>query len=341
MPAFPPWIAPADPATHMAQGMHIGVQLGAQMMERQMRAQQQAQRAQEFQQEMDQAAAQQRFKETQAARQTQLDAQQQALAEQRFSLAASEAARKHQAFQEYQSAVAGGMDPNEAMLRWGPAMSANTGAAAAIRAHEKAMAQPKTWQEITMPSGLKTLQSSLGDIRFPRAEHAASIARVPEGAKFVQETEDTPAHWQIPAKSASISPTALMLERDKTERTLDKLMTDNSQYDLSESARPDPSWKSKLKLQQWTSLKARADQLRKRLADLESGGEGSPDGTQQLAPAPAPAPAAPAGTNSAAIKITGIRPAGTQAAAPMANAPGPYETMAAQGGPFSGMMTAL
>jgi hypothetical protein len=269
----------------MAQGMRIGVQLGQQQAEERFRQQQMAARAAQQAQEQQQQDALMRFKEVQAAKQEQMTARDQALAEQKFSLAASEAAKKHQAFQQYQSAIAGGMDPNDAMLQFGPAMSANTGAAAAIRARTMEQKQPKSWQEVTMPSGLSTLQSSGGDIRFPpRPQRPAATPqppRVPEGSAFVQATDEVPAHWATPktAKASGLSDNQTLMELHRNEKDLEKLSSDYSQFDLSEDGKADPKWKD-TKKNQFKALKAQADKLRKRIDDLEN------------PPAPKAAPAA-------------------------------------------------
>lgn len=265
---IPPWIKAADPATHMAQGMHIGIQIGAQQAEERFRQQQLAAKQAQVDQEMQVQEASQRFKEVQAAKNEQLAARDQALAEQKYSLAASQAAQKHQAMQEYQSAVGGGMDANEAMLKWGPAMSANTGAAAAIRAHERESRTPVVPKEVTLPSGLSGV--IVGNrFQFEPKQSSGALAKVPEGADYVPADESgTPAHWKLPAKSKSeMSAYQSIMERDRTERRLEKLIADST-FDISEDAvQPKGSART---ISNWKAAKKQADDLRKRLADMEA-----------------------------------------------------------------------
>lgn len=230
---IPPWIKPADPAAHMAQGMHIGIQIGAQQAEERFKQQQLAARQAQADQEMSAQEAAQRFKEVQAAKNEQMAARDQSLAEQKFSLAASSAAQKHQAMQEYQSAVTGGMDPNEAMLKWGPAMSANTGAAAAIRAHERESRAPMMPQEITLPSGLKGVVTGQRFQYEPKAG-GGQAAKVPEGAVYDPGGEGVPPSWRLPAKATpdiSASERAQTLVALRNQR---KDLVENQAADLIE-----------------------------------------------------------------------------------------------------------
>lgn len=266
MPVLPPWIKAADPAAHMAQGMHIGIQIGAQQAEERMRQQAAAAKQAQFQQEMDAQQAAQRFKEVQAAKQEQMAARDQALAESKFGLAASDAARKHQAMQEYQSAVTGGMDPNEAMLRWGPAMAANTGAAAAIRAHERESRAPIVPQEITLPSGLRGVQMGQ-QFKYEPSARSGAIAKVPEGAKHVPATADVPEHWALPAKDKSeLTAYQNTMERDRTEKALEKLR--DAQPSWSEDEPPEKA--NKLTAAQWKTWKGQIDALQKRIEGIEA-----------------------------------------------------------------------
>lgn len=295
---IPPWIKAANPAEYEAQGMRIGLAENEQVLQERARQQAQAMRAAELQREMDAQQVAQRFKEVQAAREQQQVAQDQALAEQHFQLAASQAAQKHQAMQQYQAAIASGVDPNEAMLRFGPAMAANTGAAAAIRAHLLEMRKPKTWTEVTMPSGLNTLQSSTGDIRFaPR--QGTGTAELPrtvdiEGTKMLQipNASGTGFHYERAPQTAKtgLTPMQLVSERDRTEKALDKLMDTYATFDLSESGKP-PAKASATTQARWKEAKAQADKLRKRLQDLEDkiSGEGSGESAPADQPSDEPA----------------------------------------------------
>lgn len=270
---IPPWIKAADPAEHMAVGMHIGVQLGAQQAQEQMHQQQLAAKQAEFQQQMEMEQAAQRFKEVQAAKSQQLAAQDQALAQQKYSLAASQIAQKHQAMQEYQSAVTGGMDPNDAMLKYGPMMAANTGAAAAIRAHERESRAPTIPKEVTLPSGLSGVLVGNRFQYSPKASTGA-LAKVPEGTEYVPgDEEGTPAHWKLPAKPKSeMTAYQNIMERDRTERQLEKLLEANSSLDLSTDAIQPQVGKtmSARSVNQWKAAKTKADELRKRLDSFDN-----------------------------------------------------------------------
>ncbi len=103
------------------------------------------------------------------------------------------------------------------MLKFGPAMAANTGAAAAIRAHERESRTPITPNEVTLPSGMKGVQMG-SRFQFEPAERTGALAKIPEGATFVPKSEDgTPAHWKVPAKpQPDISPS----ERSATLKAL-------------------------------------------------------------------------------------------------------------------------
>jgi hypothetical protein len=121
--------------------MQIGVELGAQRAAQQAREQQAAERAQEFQQQMSAEQAAQQFKMQQAAKASQLQAQEQARADAEFQLRSSQAADKARAVMEYQQAIQGGMDPLQAVLKFGPAIGGQASPeAAALRQN---MQKPK------------------------------------------------------------------------------------------------------------------------------------------------------------------------------------------------------
>ncbi len=273
MAAIPPWLQqPADPASHMAAGMRIGVQIGAQQAEERYKQQALAARAAQEQQAQAQADALLRFKEVQAAKTEQQTARDQALAEQKFSLAASVAAQKHEAMQQYQAAIAGGMDPNDAILKFGPAMSANTGAAAALRARAQEQKQPKTWSQITMPGGIETLQSSTGDLRFPPRPAAAprepALPKVPAGAKFIPKTDDAPAHIELPPRDSTMTENQKMIRLSQINKGLQELQ-EKATFDISPESVADPKW-SKMTLSKWKIAKKLAADLDKEKQDMEA-----------------------------------------------------------------------
>lgn len=347
---LPPWIKAADPAAHMAQGMHIGIQIGAQQAEERFKQQQLAARQAQADQEMSAQEAAQRFKEVQAAKNEQMAARDQSLAEQKFSLAASSAAQKHQAMQEYQSFVAGGGDPNEGMLRWGPAMAQSTGAAAAIRAHERESRAPITFGEATLPSGLKLATNSRGAFQQVREP---TLAKVQKGAAFVPAGEDgSPAHWELGEKSKSeMTAYQNIMERDRTERAIDKLIAAQPTWSEDEP----PSGGNKLTQNQWKVWKKQVDALRKRIDGLEGGGAPAaaqapgqavpgavtPPGAQKIGrftvmPAgavAAPAPAAQAGTSAGDVPPPMVRGPVRMPPPAAAQVPVPPPQAAAPSGP--------
>lgn len=106
----PSWIQPANEVANLAHGYQIGLSIGAQQAER-------------------------TFREQQMMRQQQLAAQERAQWEAEFGLRAKQAADKAAAIKAYQSDIAGGMDPIQAIMKHGPSMQ-EPGAvqAAALRA---------------------------------------------------------------------------------------------------------------------------------------------------------------------------------------------------------------
>lgn len=118
---LPPWLQPANPAEHLAQGYRIGIALGAQQ-------------------------AEQAFREQQRMRQQQEDAERRAQWEAEFGLRAKQAADKAAAIQDYQNAIAGGMDPVQAITRFGPRMQEPGAAmAAALRASDTQPQAAPSW----------------------------------------------------------------------------------------------------------------------------------------------------------------------------------------------------
>jgi hypothetical protein len=138
--ALPPWIHGAESAKYAAEGLNIGVRaaeaaaradierqrLGEQMMmEKAKMAQAQAQ----------EGLGQQRFLAELALKQKELGFKQasdlvsQGQAQELLNLRTTDAARKFQAQQEYQKAIAGGMNPMEAFARFGPGMGQTSGTA--------------------------------------------------------------------------------------------------------------------------------------------------------------------------------------------------------------------
>lgn len=124
MPQIPSWIKAADPASFMAEGYRIGDNERAQASEEAARGAASARADEELQQ------------------------RQKALEQE-----ATAAAQKYQAQQGYQQAVAQGMDPIQAILKFGPAMGAASSVAPAARAQQQMQPKPPSISMVPGPDG--------------------------------------------------------------------------------------------------------------------------------------------------------------------------------------------
>src|SRR5580704_1366255 len=122
MPQLAPWLKAADPAQYMSEGYRIGDSERAQAAEEAARGASGARADEELQ-----------------LRQKQLEQE------------ATQAAQKYQAQQGYQQAIATGMDPIQAILKFGPAMGAAGTVAPAARVQQQML--PKPAPTITMVPG--------------------------------------------------------------------------------------------------------------------------------------------------------------------------------------------
>src|SRR5512139_3012509 len=140
MPSLPPWLIPSDPAPAALRGFTVGAQIG-------------------------QHRAEQRFREAQMARQEQLAAMDQARWEAEIGMKAAEASRRHAAQMEYRQAIEGGMDPLDAMIRFGPQMGQQSSAeAAAIRAMYQKDKPIPSWDVRDLGQGARVLVSDQGQV---------------------------------------------------------------------------------------------------------------------------------------------------------------------------------
>lgn len=119
---LPSWLKPANPAEYAAEGMRIADSEQSRMASERAQSEQSARQDQELQ-----------------MRQKQLEGQ------------AQQAALKYQAQQGYQQAIASGVDPIQAILKFGPAMGASGDVGAAIRT--RAAMAPKPPPTIQMQQG--------------------------------------------------------------------------------------------------------------------------------------------------------------------------------------------
>lgn len=145
MPYVPPWldVRPSDFAKAQQEGSRLGLEQSGQNLEAAKAAASMAMQQQDAQQQMqverERAAAQQQ--------------EQQA----RIRLLTEQAARKFQAQQAYQSALASGMDPVQAMMTHGPAMGESMtglGTMSAAKTREKMASMPP--QFVNDPNNPKT-----------------------------------------------------------------------------------------------------------------------------------------------------------------------------------------
>ncbi len=290
----------------------------------------QANAAMQMRQQMEatQLEASQQFQQQQNMRKQQEDAQAQAQWEAEYGLRASEAARKHQAIQEYQSRIAAGEDPMKVILETGPAAGLSGMAeAAVIRAQNQK--KPPTWQMIPgLPEGVQALQSSAGGIHVLPSQKS-----VPKFIPDVDE-EGNPGQREVnsnrfyPAKSAADQTLAKAHLAELYANRIDKLHEANPMFDLSGTV--DPAW-PKLKQAQFKAAKSRLEGLQAKIDALE-GVEQSPRGGAELSPPPADPKERKVGQTYAAPKgnftwtESGWVPAGgasrqTQAAPAAATAP--------------------
>lgn len=111
----PSWIQPADEVGNLARGYQIGMSIGARQ-------------------------AEQAFREQQAMRQQQLEAQDKARWEAEFGLRAKQASDRATAIRAYQSDLASGMDPVQAIIKHGPGIGQQGSVeAAALRSAQQRM----------------------------------------------------------------------------------------------------------------------------------------------------------------------------------------------------------
>lgn len=289
MPSTPPWISPADPVASASRGLALGMQMGSQQ-------------------------AAQQFQEQQMQRKEQEDAIANAQWEAEYGLRASEAARKHEAMQEYQQRIASGEDPLKVILEIGPKVGISGQAeAAVIRAQNQK--KPPTWQMIPgLPEGVQALQSSAGGIHvLPAQKTGATWQDTVKNGMPGQQEMTTGRFQPFPKPTDDTFKSAMMA--DRWAREIDKIHEANPMFDLSGSI--DPSW-PKMKQSQFTQAKARVESLQKKIDALEGGG-------------PVPISAAPAAAAPSGIKILNIRPAGqnvprgTMPTGPMISPPWPAD----------------
>jgi hypothetical protein len=150
---IPNWIQPAETANFAAKGFGLGASAGAEEAANRFRQQQLQLQAQKAAQDQAQVQAELGLRQAAEQQKAQQFAQDQALQQQHEDMLSRAAAQKSAAIMSYQNDIAAGVDPNEAILKHGPAMGASTAEAAVIRANQagetarlKAATMPKDIQ---------------------------------------------------------------------------------------------------------------------------------------------------------------------------------------------------
>jgi hypothetical protein len=180
---IPPWLQPADPATHRARGFSLGLEAASQRAANKFR---EAQLARE-----DQARE---IQQAQNAAEYGLRKKAQDMAEQEQQRVAAQAASQAAARQSYRQAIASGMDPMQALIMHGPDMGQQgTPEAAAIRAQLQSARQNRMPQVVDIGGGRKALIGPSGEPRI-----------IPEQAKYTDENQ-TIAGTQVPVQRNSLT----------------------------------------------------------------------------------------------------------------------------------------
>ncbi len=159
MPSLPSWLKAADPAQYYAEGLRIGDSEAAQSAE--------SERA---------AAAGNRAEQELRMRQQELEAR------------ATQAAQKFQAQQGYQQAIQSGMDPTQAILKFGPAMGAAEDIPAALRAQQMAQRPQK---QPFVPGPVKSFP-----VLDPQGKPIPNMLSVPNPSRTGMETRNLPGSDQ-------------------------------------------------------------------------------------------------------------------------------------------------
>lgn len=284
MAAIPPWLIPADPAGFAARGMALGLQASGQRAENAYRAaalQERSQAAAADLAAQEQARAfEQQFRMQQAARAEQQNAQEMALAQQQHQLAAQAAGKKFEAMQNYENAVKGGMDPNSAILLYGPAMGQSTAEAAVIRANAmRKPPAPATWEVKQGPGGEKAWVSSAGGFHMIPAPKAATAAK-----PAMTET----SRWNL---------------IDRTNKEIEKIH-EAATMDLTRPE-PDPKWNEKTKAD-FKRFKSALQSLERQRDILQSGFAGGGAGAMMPPGMEDQGAAAPDSGGKPALRIVSI-----------------------------------
>lgn len=280
MSPLPSWLEAADPAKYYAEGARIGSSRAAQAAEQ--------------------------SQHNQAGQRAEAELQ---IRQQELEMQATRAAQKYAAQKEYQQFVAGGGDPLQAILKFGPAMGEGANVGAAVRAQQ--MAQPKlapralpapSFQTIQGPDGtpMKVLMQN-GKIVPPnqytprpapaQPEQWKETTRKINGADIPgQESSRSGMFRPYPAseQAGAISPQTRMQVAAATRKkaALQKVIGDDSQLLGMAKKRAGGKTPSHADLEAvQTDLQKQMDGLDEQIDKLTSGGGAKPEAGKEAAPA--------------------------------------------------------
>ncbi len=323
---IPPWLRPAEPAE---RSYEAGAQLGQQMAERE-RANALAQR-EEMRREQEALINQQYNEQT-----MRLNQQEEQRKQQEFQLKATDAARTFAAQQQYQQAVAGGMDASKALLQFGPQFGLPlSGLTNALRQTQPFTPGP------TIRQGDYDLINTAPNRYTPKAvapqgSEQASVSGLPVmvNGEAVEGAYAVPAPsgrgytvHNVPGYAQQGRPnTALLRIFDEDRKNLEKWRADPASpaYRDIENAilREKPGLKDPKKVEDLSvevdgRFKQMISDLDRDMKNLATGGRPATN-----APAPVAAPAeAPAPRKGNIKGVTSVRPVATGGARPAVNLP--------------------
>lgn len=242
MPAYPmpPWLQGASPEA-LAQLALSSARATSEVQMEKARLSQQQQQAQAEMAQRAEIATQAHDREMQQLEtakayqgiQTQLRQKELDQAQQALTITATAAARRFQAQQQYQQAIASGVDPAQAILQFGPAMGQQASPeAAALRMSRQVQPLPASTTKFAGEDFIQ-VPGPNGTTRYQQVRHA-------------------------PVKKAGLSDFQKMSMLQRLEKERAALDSDNTLY--SEADKPDPKW-SKGRVAAFNAYKRRASQI--------------------------------------------------------------------------------
>lgn len=183
---LPPWIRGANPASFAAEGLRIGDSEAAEGASQRDRLAEIALRQQQIGSEAGQASQRLQLQQQDAAASQEAQQQEIQMRQQELERQATASAQKYQAQQAYAQFIAGGGDPIQGILKFGPMMGQQTDVAAGIRA-EQQQQQRMTPPSVQMQEGPDGEQIPL----LVQNGRASVIPRSAYSDKAQEQWEDT------------------------------------------------------------------------------------------------------------------------------------------------------